>query len=94
MDQRKRSRNRFQMGKQIMTTEPLTADGLTRAQVQDRIENVWSRAEYIAWLNGDEDGGLVADPAHWDDMGCTTALDVANHLDGAHARNIEKSERY
>lgn len=59
---------------------------------QDQI-NRFTLAEYIDALNGD-DGMLHSDIAAWNRSGVYTANDLADYIDGCHARNIEKSERY
>lgn len=65
---------------------------LTRDEIEHRIANVWSLAEYIAFING-EDGNLVSDATLWAQDGITTAAQLADYLDGTCQRAIEKSER-
>lgn len=64
---------------------------LSRAQVDHNINNVWSLTDYIAYLNRDTDCPLMSDPAHWAEMNITTAPELADYLDAACERNVEKS---
>lgn len=69
----------------------------TREDIRHHVDNVWSLEEYLAFLNRDltpNDCGLVADLAHWAEYGITTAPQLGDYLDGACARNVEKSEMF
>lgn len=66
-----------------------------RDVIEHHIQNVWTLAEYIAFINIDVrpgEGGLYDDTAMWAEDGIVTASQLADHLDAACARNIEKSE--
>lgn len=81
----------------IASTDFAAIKAAGRDVVQQHIDGVWSLEQYLGFLNHDNgpgDFGLVSDPEHWAEMGITTAPQLADHLDGACARNVEKSERY
>lgn len=66
-----------------------------RDVIEHHIQNVWSLEEYIAYMNADVPpggGGLVSDLAHWAEYDITTASQLGDYLDGACARNVQKSE--
>ena len=81
----------------IASTDFAAIKAAGRDVVAHHIENVWSLGEYLAYLNHDNqpgDFGLVSNPEHWAEHGITTASALGDYLDGACARNVEKSERY
>lgn len=69
----------------------------TREDIRHHVASVWSLEDYLAFLNRDltpNDCGLVSDLSYWAEDGITTATQLADYLDGACARNVEKSEMY
>lgn len=71
----------------------------TREDIGHHIENVWTLEQYLAFMNhdrgdGDRGGGLHTDLSMWAESGITTASQLGDYLDGACARNVEKSQMY
>jgi hypothetical protein len=71
----------------------------TREDIEHHIANVWTLEQYIAFMNhdrgdGDRGAGLYPDLSAWAESGVTTAAQLADYIDGCHARNVEKSEMY
>lgn len=97
MDVESRTNEENEIMSDIARTDYAAIKAAGRDVVQQHIDGVWSLEEYLAYLNNDNapgDFGLVSDTEHWAEMGVTTAPQLADHLDGACARNVEKSERY
>ena len=67
----------------------------TREDIGHHIANVWTLEQYLAFMNRDVapgEGGLHTDLGAWAQDGIVTAAQLADMLDGACARNVEKSE--
>ena len=66
-----------------------------RAEIERHIQSVWSLAEYIAFLNKNEDAFPLYDNLeYWAEEGVKTAAQLADYLDGCCAHNVEQSEMY
>jgi len=72
------------------------------AALENNIDNVWSLADYLSYLNADarkrmaETPGLwcsefTEDLSHWAEVNITTARDLANYLDACFQREVQKS---
>jgi hypothetical protein len=66
-----------------------------RAEIERHIQSVWSLAEYIEFLNKDDDVFPLDDNLeNWAEQGIKTAAQLGDYLDGCCAHNVEQSQMY
>lgn len=73
------------------------------ATLEHNINNVWSLADYLAYMNARARAEMAANPGlwvsefteeleHWNECGIHTARDLANYLDACFEKELRESD--